>query len=147
MHRDRGFKRSAIGWLIGVTAAAVLIVPVAVSTGSSGAATSLSHSKVPNVTVILGTTDRIVSADPAGSYDLPSWTIIYNVYQTLVKYVPDTTTIVPDAATCSWHGATTYVCIVKPGQYFSNGDPVTGGTSPTPSIASSRSTARWTQGS
>ena len=126
MHRDRGFKRSAIGWLIGVTAAAVLVVPVAVATGSSGAATSVSHSKIPNVTVILGTTDRIVSADPAGSYDLPSWTIIYNVYQTLVKYVPYTTTIVPDAATCAWHGATTYVCIVKPGQFFSNGDPVTG---------------------
>jgi peptide/nickel transport system substrate-binding protein len=112
--------------LIGVTAAAVLIVPVAISTGSSGAATSLSHSKVPNVTVILGTTDRIVSADPAGSYDLPSWTVIYNVYQTLLKYVPYTTTIVPDAATCTWHGATTYVCTIKPKQYFSNGDPVTG---------------------
>jgi peptide/nickel transport system substrate-binding protein len=112
--------------LIGVTAAAVLIVPVTVSGCSSGPATSLSHSKIPNVTVILGTTDRIISADPAGSYDLPSWTIIWNVYQTLVKFVPDTTTIVPDAATCSWHGATTYVCVVKPGQYFSNGDPVTG---------------------
>jgi peptide/nickel transport system substrate-binding protein len=112
--------------LIGVTAAAVLIVPVAVATGSSGAATSLSHSKVPSATVILGTTDRIVSADPAGSYDLPSWTVIYNVYQTLLKYVPDTTTIVPDAATCAWHGSTTYVCTVKPKQYFSNGDPVTG---------------------
>ena len=126
MHRDRAFKRSAIGWLIGVTAAAVLVVPVAVAAGSSGAATSVSHSKIPNATVILGTTDRIVSADPAGSYDLPSWTIIYNVYQTLVKYVPYTTTIVPDAATCAWHGTTTYVCIVKPKQYFSNGDPVTG---------------------
>ena len=56
-------------------------------TGSTGAATSLSHSKAPNVTVVMGTTDRIVSADPAGSYDLPSWTIIYNVYQTL-RQVP-----------------------------------------------------------
>src|ERR1035438_598196 len=57
MHRDRAFKRSAIGWLIGVTAAAVLVVPVAVAAGSSGAATSVSHSKIPNATVILGTTD------------------------------------------------------------------------------------------
>jgi len=112
--------------LVGVTAAALLIVPVAVLAGSSGATTSLSHRKIPNVTVIMGTTDRIVSADPAGSYDLPSWTVIYNVYQTLLKYVPNTTTIVPDAATCLWHGTTTYVCALRPRQYFSNGDPVTG---------------------
>jgi len=45
MHRDRGFKRSAIGWLIGVTAAAVLVVPVAVAAGSSGAATSVSTAR------------------------------------------------------------------------------------------------------
>jgi peptide/nickel transport system substrate-binding protein len=126
MDRDRGFRKSVVGWLVGVTAAAVLVVPVAVLAGSNGAAASLSHRTIPNKTVILGTTDRIVSADPAGSYDLPSWTVIYNVYQTLLKYVPNTTTIVPDAATCAWHGKTTYICTVKPKQFFSNGDPVTG---------------------
>ena len=81
---------------------------------------------MPNVTVILGTTDRIVSLDPAGAYDLPSWTVMYNVYQTLLKYVPGTTTIVPDVATCAFHGTTTYVCRVKPNQRFSNGDTLTG---------------------
>lgn len=118
MDRDRGFRKSVVGWLVGVTAAAVLVVPVAVLAGSNGAAASLSHRTIPNKTVILGTTDRIVSADPAGSYDLPSWTVIYNVYQTLLKYIPGTTTIVSDAGSCAWKGtgATTYVCTVKPGQ-------------------------------
>ncbi|HXZ82570.1 MAG TPA: ABC transporter substrate-binding protein [Acidimicrobiales bacterium] len=105
-----------------------LIVPVTALANSSGAAVQRATPHAPpNVTVTLGTTDRITSLDPAGSYDLPSWTIIYNVYQTLLKYIPSTTTIVSDAGTCAWKGtgAVTYVCTVKPKQFFSNGDPVT----------------------
>lgn len=114
--------------LAGVVVGVALIVPATAWAGASGAATNNAvHHSPPNVTITLGTTDRIVSLDPAGSYDLPSWTIIYNVYQTLLKYVPGTTTIVSDAGTCAWKGtgATTYVCTVKPKQFFSNGDPVT----------------------
>lgn len=109
--------------LVAGAAAVALFVPLAL--GSPAAANT--NSKPPNVTVVLGTTDRIVSADPAGSYDLPSWTIIWNVYQNLLKYPPSSTTLVPDAATCNWKGsgATVYVCTMHPGQYFSNGDPVT----------------------
>jgi peptide/nickel transport system substrate-binding protein len=105
-------------------AAVALFIPLAL--GSS--ATAATNSKPPNVTVVMGTTDRITSADPAGSYDLPSWTIIYNVYQTLLKYPPSSTAIVPDAARCAWKGTgvNVYVCTVLPKQFFSNGDPVTG---------------------
>jgi peptide/nickel transport system substrate-binding protein len=114
--------------LAGVVVGVALIVPVAALANTSGAALQRAvHHAPPNVTVTLGTTDRITSLDPAGSYDLPSWTIIYNVYQTLLKYIPGTTTIVSDAGTCSWKGtgATTYVCTVNPKQFFSNGDRVT----------------------
>ncbi len=52
----------------------------------------------------MGTTDRIVSADPAGFYGLPSWTIIDNVYQRLLKYPPGSVNDVPDAARCHWQG-------------------------------------------
>jgi peptide/nickel transport system substrate-binding protein len=108
--------------LLAGAAATALCVPLVLA-GPAAAKTG-----PPNVTVIMGTTDRIVSADPAGSYDLPSWTIIWNVYQTLVKYPPSSTKIVPDAATCNWKGtnATVYVCKLLPNQFFSNGDPVTG---------------------
>jgi peptide/nickel transport system substrate-binding protein len=75
--------------------------------------------------VVLGTTDTIVSADPAGSYDLASWTLQYNVYQTLMQVPPGTSDIAPGAANCAFHGSTTYVCTLMPGQAFSNGDPVT----------------------
>lgn len=125
--RMRGSVRSRV---VAVAAASALIGPVAMIGSSAASAT---QAKVPNVadanvTVVMGTTDRIVSADPAGSYDLPSWTIIWNVYQTLVKYPPGSTQIVPDAANCAWKGSTVtvYVCTLLPNQYFSNGDPVTG---------------------
>ncbi len=128
MQRDRRLTRSTLGRLAGVAVGVALIVPVTAWAGTSGAvARPATHHAPPNVTVTLGTTDRITSLDPADSYDLPSWTIIYNVYQTLLKYIPSTTTIVSDAGTCAWKGtgATTYVCTVKPNQFFSNGDPVT----------------------
>jgi len=75
-------KRALPARVVAGGAAVALFVPLAL--GSVAFAST--NSKPPNVTVILGTTDRIVSADPAGSYDLPSWTIIWNVYQNLLKY-------------------------------------------------------------
>lgn len=76
--------------------------------------------------IVLGTTDAITTLDPAGAYDLPSWTLIYNVYQNLLKIKEGTSTPVPDAATkCDFSAATTYVCTLKPGLKFSDGTPLT----------------------
>ncbi len=100
---------------------------VALLAAACGSSTSPGGASSGLPVVTMGTTDQIVSLDPAGSYDLPSWTVIYNVYQTLVKVEPNSTNIVPDAATCNWQGsgATTYVCNIKPGLKFSNGDLLT----------------------
>ena len=49
--------------------------------------------------IIWGSTDTPVSYDPAGSYDLPSWNVVYNVYQTLLRVDEATQKPVPDAAT------------------------------------------------
>ena len=77
-------------------------------------------------TIILGTTDTVTSLDPAGAYDLPSWTVIYNVYQNLMKIKEGTATPVPDAATkCDFSNPTTYTCTLKPGLKFSDGTPLT----------------------
>ena len=120
--RDRRFRRGAA-----VVALAVTLALVAAACGSSKKSGSSTNSGATNTsaTVVMGTTDKIVSADPAGAYDLPSWTLMYNVYQTLVGVVPGSTQIEPQAATCDWQGTSTYVCTMKPGQFFSNGDPVT----------------------
>ena len=43
---------------------------------------------------ILGTTDTVTALDPAGSYDLGSSTLEYNLYQTLVTVPAKSTEIV-----------------------------------------------------
>lgn len=123
--------------------AAVVVASVALAAaacgGSSGGNTSAPSNgsssgtgKTPggtgnNNVIIWGSTDRPVSYDPAGAYDLPSWNVIYNVYQTLVRVDADTNKTVPDAAQSCDPSADfkTWTCKLKPGLKFSNGDPLT----------------------
>jgi peptide/nickel transport system substrate-binding protein len=75
--------------------------------------------------IVLGTTDKVISLDPAGAYDMGSWTLQWNIYQALLKIKPGTSDIVPDAASnCTWTDNTTYTCKLNPGLVFSNGDPL-----------------------
>ncbi len=75
---------------------------------------------------ILGTTDSVTALDPAGSYDLGSSTLEYNLYQTLVTVPAKSTEIVGDAADgCTYDDPTTLTCMLKPGLKFSNGDDLT----------------------
>ena len=76
-------------------------------------------------TVIRGTTDVPVGLDPAGVYDLPSWDLLVNAYQTVVTIPPGGNKPVPDAATCDFTDPKTYECKVNPGQKFSDGSPLT----------------------
>jgi len=79
---------------------------------------------VPMITV--GTTDKITTIDPAGSYDHGSLMIESNVYQFLLNFAPDSTTPSPDAAqSCDFSQPTVYTCTLKPGLKFANGDDLT----------------------
>lgn len=75
---------------------------------------------------ILGTTDsQVTSLDPAGAYDLPSWTIQYNIYQQLVTYPPGSTKPTPYAAkSCTYTDPKTVKCVLNPGIKYSNGHPM-----------------------
>ncbi|MGH3321016.1 MAG: ABC transporter substrate-binding protein [Streptosporangiaceae bacterium] len=76
--------------------------------------------------IVVGTTDKVVSFDPAGSYDMGSWTPMWNMYQTLVRFPAGSTTPVPDAAKqCEFTDKTHYKCTLKPNQKFWNGDTMT----------------------
>ncbi len=75
---------------------------------------------------ILGTTDTVTALDPAGSYDLGSTTLEYNLYQTLLTVPAQQTDIVGDAAEkCEYSDPSTLTCTLKAGEKFSNGDPLT----------------------
>jgi peptide/nickel transport system substrate-binding protein len=73
-------------------------------------------------TIIRGTTDQPISLDPAGAYDLPSYDIIYNVYQNLVQFPPGETKPQPEAAeSCDFTDDVTYECTMRKGNVFSDG--------------------------
>lgn len=77
-------------------------------------------------TVILGTTDKVVSLDPAGAYDLGSQQLIGNMYQNLLSIPAGGNKPEPDAAeSCDFSDEKTYVCTLKPDLKFSSGDPLT----------------------
>ncbi len=74
----------------------------------------------------LGTTDTVTALDPAGSYDLGSSTLEYNLYQTLVTVPAKSNEIVGDAATeCAYDDPQTLTCTLNEGLKFSNGNDLT----------------------
>jgi peptide/nickel transport system substrate-binding protein len=75
-----------------------------------------------DVTIIHGTTDPWQSFDPAGSYDLPSWNVIYNTMETLLTIPPGGKTPEPLLAeTCDFDDPKTYTCTLKQGVTFHDG--------------------------
>ncbi len=77
-------------------------------------------------TIIRGTTDLPVTYDPAGSYDLPSYDVIYNVYQNLLQFPPGESKPQPEAAeSCEFTDDLIYECTLKDGLKFSDGSDLT----------------------
>lgn len=77
--------------------------------------------------IAIGTTDKVVSLDPAGSYDNGSLMLEVQLYQFLMNIPAGQTTPTPDAAqSCDFtDSGATYTCKMKEGLKFSNGDPLT----------------------
>src|SRR6478672_5733600 len=104
--------------VLGVAAFAIGLAACGSDSGSSSSGSS--------DTVIRGTTDQPISFDPAGAYDLPSYDVIYNVYQNLVQFPPGAQKPVPEAAdSCDFTNDTTYECTIKDGLKFSDGSDLT----------------------
>ncbi len=79
-------------------------------------------------TLIHGTTDQPVSYDPAGSYDLPSYNVIFNTYQNLMQVPPGGQKPEPEAAeSCDFSDekGTVYECTLQDGLKFSDGSDLT----------------------
>lgn len=75
---------------------------------------------------ILGTTESITAMDPAGSYDMGSWNMQYNIFQQLVNIPPGGSDVQGDAAkSCDYDNPKTITCKLQPGLKFSNGDALT----------------------
>jgi peptide/nickel transport system substrate-binding protein len=114
-----GTRAAALG------AAALATIALA-ACGSSKSGSSGNGSGSGSKPITIGTTDQVVSLDPAGSYDNGSLLLEDNIYQFLMRVPAGGTAPEPDAAkSCSFTKPTEYTCTIKPGQKFSNGDPLT----------------------
>src|SRR6185312_13926691 len=84
------------------------------SSASAGAAPAAAKGNAD--TYIVGTTDPVVSLDPAGAYDLGSQQLIGNIYQNLLSVPAGGNKPEPDAAeSCEFSDPKTYVCKLKAG--------------------------------
>jgi peptide/nickel transport system substrate-binding protein len=110
--------------------AAVLLAALGACGGDNGEGDDngggTGSSNVKGAAYILGTTDTVTALDPAGSYDLGSSTLEYNLYQTLLTVPAQSTEIVGDAAkSCDYSDPKTLTCTLNDGLTFSNGDALT----------------------
>jgi peptide/nickel transport system substrate-binding protein len=116
-------RRKRAAGFVAVAGALMLAAACGGGSGGKGGGGGGSAKKA----LVIGTTDAgVTTVDPAGSYDLPSSTIQYNVFQLLMKIPPGGNKPVPDAAqSCDFTDPKTYKCTLKSGLKFSNGDPLT----------------------
>ncbi|MFE3268084.1 ABC transporter substrate-binding protein [Streptomyces sp. NPDC059215] len=78
--------------------------------------------------ITVGTTDEVLSTDPASGYDPGSWMLFNNVFQSLLSFPDGSTEPEPDAAeSCSFIDTNTriYRCRLRDGLKFSNDDALT----------------------
>jgi len=91
--------------------------PTGASTGGSGKTAD---------TILIGTTDKITTIDPAGEYDNGSFAVINQVYPFVLNTPYGSPDVKPDiAVSASFTDPTTYTVKLKSGLKFANGDDLT----------------------
>ncbi|MFZ2624885.1 MAG: ABC transporter substrate-binding protein, partial [Propionibacterium sp.] len=104
--------------------AAAVALPGCAQTSSS----SSSSGSAGGGAVLIGTTDKVTSLDPAGEYDSGSFTLVSNCFPFLLNTKPGATdgTPVPDiAASASFTSDKEYTVKLKSGLKFANGHSLT----------------------
>jgi peptide/nickel transport system substrate-binding protein len=110
---------------LALSAAALAVVGLA-ACGSSKKSSGGGGGKSGSGPITIGTTDKVVALDPAGSYDNGSLLLEDNIYQFLMTVPAGKKQPEPDAAeSCSFTQPTEYTCKMKSGLKFSNCDPLT----------------------
>lgn len=120
------FKRSRLGLALGaLSATALVLAGCATSTGDAGN-TGGDGAGAGGNELIVGTTDKIVSLDPAGSYDNGSFVVMNQIYPFLLNSTYGTAEVEPDIAeSAEFTSPTEYTVKLKPGLKFANGNDLT----------------------
>lgn len=107
----------------GLAAVALVVAGCSGNSSSNGTSTGGSGSKTP---LTIGTTDKITSIDPAGSYDNGSFAVMNQVYAFLLNTPYGSPDVKPELAeSASFTSPTEYTVKLKPGLKFANGHDLT----------------------
>ena len=110
---------------LGASLAASALLLAACGGGGTGT-TAGSSAGATGGTLVIGTTDKITSLDPAGSYDNGSFAVMNQVYPFLMNTPYGSPDVQPDIATsASFTSPTEYTVKLKPGLKWANGDDLT----------------------
>jgi peptide/nickel transport system substrate-binding protein len=117
--------RRLLATTTGLAAAALVLAGCSGDNGSSNGASTGGGggSKTP---LTIGTTDKITSIDPAGSYDNGSFAVMNQVYAFLLDTPYGSPDVQPELAeSASFTSPTEYTVKLKPGLKFANGHDLT----------------------
>jgi peptide/nickel transport system substrate-binding protein len=114
--------KSTPAWRSAIALAGVSAFALTACTGPSGGG-GTSTENAGGGTITYGTTDKVVTLDPAGSYDGGSFMVMNQIYPFLLNYAPGTADATPDIAeSASFTSPTEYTVKLKPGLKFANGN-------------------------
>jgi peptide/nickel transport system substrate-binding protein len=114
-------RRSVLALGAGLAASALLLAGCGGGGSSAG-----SSAPATGGTLIIGTTDKITSLDPAGSYDNGSFAVMNQIYPFLLNTPYGSPDVQPDIATsASFTTPTEYTVKLKPGLKWANGHDLT----------------------
>lgn len=116
-------SRGRIGLAIGALGVSALVLSgCATSTGDTGGDTG----DAKGGDIVVGTTDKITSLDPAGSYDNGSFAVMNQIYPFLTNSKYGTAEVTPDIAeSAEFTSPTEYTVKLKSGLKFANGNDLT----------------------
>lgn len=113
------FRKRTLAVLGGTAIAALALSGCAAGGGSN-------NTTAAATTLTVGTTDKVTSLDPAGSYDNGSFAVMNQVYPFLLNSKPGTADVEPDIAeSAKFTSPTEYTVVLKKGLTFANGDKLT----------------------
>jgi peptide/nickel transport system substrate-binding protein len=108
------------GYLLATATTLAMLVTGCSSNGSSSNASGASN------VITIGTTDKVLSLDPAVSWDTDSFAIMTQVYPFLMNSPYGSADVQPDIATSAeFTSPKEYTVKLKPGLKFANGDDLT----------------------
>jgi len=104
----------------------VLLLAGCAATSDTAATTTTDAATAEPISITVGTTDKVTTIDPAGSYDNGSFAVMNQIYPFLLNSTQGNADMVPDiAVSAGFTSATQYTVELKPGLKFANGHDLT----------------------